>query len=259
MRSQIAALGAAILLGTVVPARAQVPTRPRVPARALDHVRLMINAGEQASSITLNDTQTFQQYQEQGTFTLGRTIGKRPFYDGGVAFHIVSGLHAGVSFSFFTDTGSGKVTAQVPHPFFFNQLRTTSGTTSGIDRKETTVHIQVSWTARAAGGIELTAFGGPSIFQTEQGLATKVNLTLANEVYPYDTLSFPGVTTQTVKGNVNGYNAGADMTWKLGKTFGLGALIRYSHGQKNFTPTGGQAVKIETGGLHAGGGLRVVF
>jgi hypothetical protein len=259
MRSQLAALGAAVLLGSVAPARGQVPTRPRVPARALDHVRLMINAGEQASSIMLNDTQTFQQYQEQGTFTLGRTIGKRPFYDGGVAFHIVSGLHAGVSFSFFKDTGSGAVTAQVPHPFFFNQLRTTSGAASGVDRKETAVHIQVSWTERAAGGIEFTAFGGPSIFQTEQGLATKLNLTLANEVYPYDTLSFPGVTTQTVKDNVNGYNAGADMTWKLGKTFGLGALIRYSHGQKNFTPTGGQVVKIEAGGLHAGGGLRVVF
>jgi hypothetical protein len=247
MRSQVAALGAAVLLGTVVSARAQ------------DHVRFMINAGQQASSTTLNDTQTFQQYQEQGTFTLVRTTRKRAFYDGGVAIPIVGGLHAGATFSFFNDPGSGTVTAQVPHPFFFNQLRTTSGTASGIDRKETAVHIQVLWTARAAGGIEFTAFGGPSIFQTEQGLATKVNLTLANEVYPYDTLSFPGMTTQTIKDRVNGYNAGVDMTWKLGKKFGLGVLIRYSHGQKNFTPTGGQAVKIEAGGLHAGGGLRVVL
>ena len=247
MRSQVAALGAAVLLGTVVPAHAQL------------HVRLMINAGRQASSTTLNETQTFQQYQEQGTFTLVRTTSKRAFYDGGVAIHIVSGLYAGASFSFFNDTGSGTVTAQVPHPFFFNQLRTTSGTASGINRKETATHFQASWTARAGGGIEFTAFGGPSIFQTEQGLVTKLNLTLASEVYPYDTLNFPGVTTQTVKGTVNGYNAGVDMTWRLGKTFGLGALIRYSHGQSNFTPTGGQAVKIETGGLNAGGGLRVIF
>jgi hypothetical protein len=259
MRSRVAALGAAVLLGTVVAARAQAPTRSRGPARALDHVRFMIDAGEQASSTAISETQTFQQNQEQGTFTLTRTIGKRAFYDGGVAFHIISGLHAGVSFSYFKDPGPGAVTAQVPHPFFFNQLRTTSGTAGGIDRKETAVHIQISWTARAAGGIEFTAFGGPSIFQTEQGLATKLNLTPANEVYPYDTLKFPGVTTQSVKDSVNGYNAGADMTWKLGKTFGLGVLIRYSHGQKNFTPTGGQAVNLETGGLHAGGGLRVVF
>lgn len=247
MRSQVTALGAALLLGTAVPARAQ------------DHVRFMINAGQQASSTTLKDTQTFQQYQERGTFTLDRTTRQRAFYDGGAAIHIVRGFHAGVSFSFFKDPGSGTVTAQVPHPFFFNQLRATAGAASGIDRKEMAVHIQMLWTARAAGGIEFTAFGGPSIFQTEQGLATKINLTLANEVYPYDTLSFPGVTIQTIKDRVNGYNAGVDMTWKLGKNFGLGVLIRYTHGQKNFTPTGGQAVKIETGGLHAGGGLRVIF
>jgi hypothetical protein len=259
MRFHVAALGAAILLGTIVPAHAQVPTRLRAPAPPLDHVRLMINAGEQASSTTLNEAQTFQYSQEQGTFTLTRTIGKRAFYDGGVAFHIAGGLHAGVSFSYFNDAGSGAVTAKVPHPLFFNQPRMTSGTASAIDRKETAVHIQASWTERVAGGVEFTAFGGPSIFQTEQGLATKFNLTIANEVYPFDTLSFPGVTTQTVKGRINGYNAGVDMTWKLGKTFGLGLLIRYSHGQKNFAPAGGQAAKIEAGGLHAGGGLRVVF
>jgi hypothetical protein len=247
MRSQVAALGAAVLFGTVAPARAQ------------DHLRLMINAGQQVSSAPLKETETFQQYLEQGTLTLNRTFPKRLFYDGGVAIHIISGLHAGASFSFLNDPGSGTVTAQAPHPLFFNQPRTTSGTASLIDRKETAVHIQLSWTVRAAGGIELTAFAGPSIFQTEQSLVTKLNLTLANEVYPFDTLSFPGVSTETVKDNVNGYNAGVDMTWRLGKTFGLGVLLRYSHGQKNFTPTGGQAVKIETGGLHAGGGLRVIF
>ena len=229
-------------------------------AGAQDHVRLTINAGQQASRTSFKETQTFQQYQEQGTFTLERTIPKRPFYDAGVAVHIASGLHMGASFSFFKDTGTGTVTAQVPHPFFFNQPRTATGTARGVDRTETAAHIQASWTARAAGGIEFTAFGGPSMFRTEQGLATTPKLTLADEVYPYDALpTFPGVTTETVRSNVIGYNAGVDMTWKLASNFGLGVLIRYSHGQRNFTPTGGQAVKIETGGLHAGGGLRVVF
>jgi hypothetical protein len=246
MRFHIAAMAAALIAAGAGTAAAQ------------DHIRLMINAGEQASSTTFKETQTFQQYAEQGTFTMDRTIPKRPFYDGGVAVHITGGFYAGASFSFFKDTGSGTVTAQVPHPFFFNQLRTTTGSVTGMDRKETAAHIQLSWTARAAGGIEFTAFGGPSIFQTEQGMVTGLNVSLANEVYPYDSLAaFPGVTTEVVKGRVTGYNAGVDMTWKFARHFGLGALIRYSHGQKNFIPIGGQPVKIETGGLHAGGGLRV--
>jgi hypothetical protein len=247
MRLHTAALVGAVIAGSAVSAAAQ------------DHVRLMINAGLQTSAATLKSAQTFQQYQEQGSLTEERTIPRGGFYDVGVAVRAVSGLHVGVSFSFFKDTGAGTVTAQVPHPFFFNQLRATAGT-APASRKETAVHIQAAWTVPAAGGIEFTLFGGPTIFRTEQALVTKLNLTLGNEVYPYDSLpTFPGVTTQTIKDNVKGYNAGADMTWRLGKNFGLGVLIRYAHGTKNVTPTGGQAVKIEPGGLHAGGGLRVIF
>jgi len=130
---------------------------------------------------------------------------------------------------------------------------------NGVNRRETAVHFDVSWPMKAAGGLEFTPFAGPSIFQTEQGLVTILNLTLANEVYPYDTLKFPGASTEAIRDKVNGYNAGVDMTWKFDKHFGLGVLIRYSHGTKDFIPAGGQPVKIETGGIHAGGGLRVIF
>jgi hypothetical protein len=247
MRLHTAALVGAVIAGSAASAAAQ------------DHVRLMINAGLQASAATLKNAQNFQQYQEQGSLTEERTIPRGGFFDGGVALRVVRSLHVGASFSFFKDNGTGTVTAQVPHPFFFNQLRTTTGA-APANRKETAVHIQAAWTVPTAGGIEFTVFGGPTIFRTEQALATNLNLTLGNEVYPYDSIpTFPGATTQTIKSNVKGYNTGADMTWKLRKNFGLGLLIRYSHGTRNVTPTGGQAVKIETGGLHAGGGLRVIF
>jgi hypothetical protein len=247
MRFHVAALTAAVL-GTGA-----------ARAGAQDHVRLMINAGQQVTSMSLKETQTFQQYFEEGSLMLERTIPKRLFYDGGVAVRVVGGLHVGASVSLFKDNGTGKATAQVPHPFFFNQLRTTTGDVPGVTRKETATHIQVSWTAPAAGGLEFTVFGGPTIFHIQQVLVTKLNLVLANEVFPFDTLNFPGVTTETVKGSMKGYNAGVDMTWRFAKHIGLAMLIRNSKGTKDFTPTGGRAVKIESGGLHAGGGLRVMF
>jgi hypothetical protein len=110
-----------------------------------------------------------------------------------------------------------------------------------------------------AGGLEFTPFAGPTIFQTEQVFVRQLNLTLPDEVYPYDPLTFPGVSTETIKDHVNGYNVGVDMTWRFSKKIGVGALIRYAHGTKNFTPTGGQATAVEVGGLHAGGGLRIIF
>lgn len=247
MRLHAAALAAAVVLGGA----AQAAGQPRV--------RVMLNAGQQASATSLKQTLTFQQYLEQGSLTLERTIPKKAFYDGGVAVRVVKGLHVGATVSVFEDDGTGTVTADVPHPFFFKRLRTATGDAAGIARRETAAHIQVSWTASATGGVEFTVFGGPTIFQTEQAFVTKLDVALANEVFPYDTLSFPGVTKETLQDRVQGYNAGVDMTWRFSRHLGAGVLIRYSHGQKDFTPTGGQTTKIETGGLHAGGGLRILF
>ena len=84
-------------------------------------------------------------------------------------------------------------------------------------------------------------------------------LSLEKEVFPFDELAFPGAQTQTVRENVLGYNAGVDMTWRFSQNVGVGLLLRYSNGKKAFTPTGAQPVEVTVGGLHAGGGLRVLF
>jgi hypothetical protein len=36
-------------------------------------------------------------------------------------------------------------------------------------------------------------------------------------------------------------------------------LVRYSAGKKEFIPTGALPVEVTAGGLHAGGGVRVLF
>jgi hypothetical protein len=247
MRAPIAALAAGLVLGATSTAGAQ------------DHIRISVNVGQQVSELAFKQTLKLQQYLEDGDLTLERTIPKNTLFDGGVMLHIVSGLHAGVAFSSFQAPGSGAVTAHVPHPLFFGQPRTSTGDVAGIDRKETATHVEIGWTIRAAGGLEFTPFAGPSMFQAEQVFVTKLNLELANEVYPFDTLAFPGVATETIKDKLNGYNAGIDMTWRFSKVVGVGALIRYTHGMKDLTPTGGQATKVEVGGLHAGAGFRVIF
>ena len=56
-----------------------------------------------------------------------------------------------------------------------------------------------------------------------------------------------------------GYNAGVDMTWRFADHIGVGALLRYAAGKKDFEPTGGTPVEVNVGGLQAGGGLRVAF
>lgn len=228
-------------------------------AQAQDRVRVFAGGGQQVTAATFEQSATFQQYFEQGSLKAERTIPKAPFFDVGAAVRLAGGLHAGVTMSFFTDNGAGTVTAQVPHPFFFNQPRTVTSEVPGITRKETAAHIQALWTAPAAGGLELTFFGGPSVFMTEQRYVKGFNLSLASEVYPYDALALPGASTGTFKETIVGYNAGVDLTWRVAPHVGLGILIRHSRGTETVTPAGAQPARVEVGGLHAGGGIRLIF
>lgn len=229
------------------------------PAGAQDRFRVSVNAGQQTTSTALSGEQTFQQYFEQGSFTFDRTVPKAPFYDAGVAVRVWRALHAGAAVSIFADTGPGVLTARVPHPLYFNQLRTVTGDIPGVERREVGQHMSAGWAIPAAGGLDFIMFGGPSIFTTEQIFVTTLMLALDKEAYPFDTLAFPGVVTEKKRDHVIGYNAGVDMTWRFAEKVGAGLLVRYSKGTKDFTPTGGAPVEIEVGGLHAGGGLRLIF
>jgi hypothetical protein len=246
MRAFAVVLGSAALLAAV-------------PAVAQERFRVSVNAGQQSTSTSFSGEQTFQQNLEQGSFTFERSVPKAPFYDAGLAVRLWRGLHAGAAVSIFENTGSGEITARVPHPLFFNQQRTVTGEITGVERREVGQHVSVGWAIPAASGIDFMIFGGPSIFTTEQVFVTTLTLTLDKEVYPFDSLAFPGAVTEKQRDHVIGYHAGVDMTWRFTDKVGVGLLVRYAKGRKDFTPTGGAPVEIEVGGLHAGGGLRLIF
>lgn len=229
------------------------------PAWAQERFRLSVNAGQQTTATTLTQQQTFDRYFEQGSYTFERAVPKAPIYDVGIAVRLWRGLHAGAAASIFEKTGTGTVTARVPHPLQFNQPRTTSGDIGGVMRREVGQHVMIGWTIPAAGGLDFTLFGGPSIFATEQLFVTSLELSLDKEAFPFDELAFPGAETETLRENVLGYNAGVDMTWRFARMLGVGLLVRYSNGRKEFEPTGTPAVGVTVGGLHAGGGLRLMF
>lgn len=228
-------------------------------ASAQERFRISANAGQQTTATTVTHQQTFNRYFEQGSFTFERGVPKAPIYDLGVAVRIWRGLHAGAAVSMFDKTGTGAVTARVPHPLQFNKQRTTTGDIADAKRREIGQHITFGWAIPAAGGLDFLLFGGPSIFAAEQLFVTSLNLSLDKEVFPFDELAFPGAQTETLRENVLGYNAGADMTWRFARNIGVGLLVRYSSGTKAFEPTGTPDVDVTVGGLHAAGGLRLAF
>ena len=228
-------------------------------ASAQERFRISVNAGQQTSTTTLTQEQTFERYFEQGSFTFERTVPKAPIYDLGFGVRLWRGLHAGAAVSVFEKSGAGTVTARVPHPLQFNKPRTTTGDVANANRREIGQHIMFGWLIPAAAGLDFTLFAGPSIFTTEQLFTTTLNLSLDKEVFPFDDLAFPGAQTETLKENITGYNAGVDMTWRFIDNVGVGLLVRYSNGKKAFEPTGAPDVQVTVGGLHASGGLRLAF
>lgn len=181
------------------------------------------------------------------------------FYDAGISVRLWRSLHAGVAISIFDDTGAGDVTGDVPHPLQFNRPRSVTGELTGVTRQEIGQHVSAGWLLPASGGLDFLVFGGPSVFTTDQVFLTALTLSLDKEVFPFTSLAFPGATTQIVRENVMGYHAGVDMTWRFARHIGAGLLLRYATGKKNVTPSGGTPTEVEVGGLHAGGGLRLIF
>jgi hypothetical protein len=247
-----------MLVIAAVPAAGQ--QRPRTfPGVVQERYRVSIDFGQQATENPLSERRSFDQYFEQGSFTFDRRIARALFYDVGASVRVWRSLYAGATISIFENSGNGNLTARVPHPLHFNRPRTVEGTVSGIERREVGQHFGVGWMVPVTGELDLVAFGGPSVFTTQQIFVTTLMLSLDKEVFPFDSLAFPGAQTETRRENVVGYHLGADVTWKLARHVGLGALVRYASGKGDFAPTGSQAVSVEVGGLHAGGGLRVSF
>lgn len=232
-------------------------------ASAQDRIRISINAGQQTSSTIVKQEQTFERYFERGSFTFERVVPTAVVYDLDLAARLWRGLHAGAAVSMFDGKrGGATVTARVPHPLQFNKPRTVTGDIPNAPRREVGQHIMFGWNVQTAGNLEFLLFGGPSIIATEQLVVNSLKLSLDNEVFPFDELAFPPVESETLRENVLGYNVGVDMTWRFARRVGVGLLVRYSEGKKEFTPTrptGAAPVELQVGGLQAGGGLRLVF
>jgi hypothetical protein len=229
------------------------------PIVAQERLRISANIGQQASTTTVSQEQSFDRYFEQGSFTFEHEIPQSLIFDFGAMVRVWRGLYAGGALSIFDQTGAGTVTARVPHPLQFNKPRTTAGEIADANRREFGQHITVGWAIPASGGLDFILSGGPSFFNTQQLFVTRLNFSLQDEVFPFEELAFPRADTEIQRENVIGYNAGVDMTWRLNKRIGLGLLVRYSAGKKEFIPTGALPVEVTAGGLHAGGGVRVLF
>ncbi|MCU1385911.1 MAG: hypothetical protein JWL71_4608 [Acidobacteria bacterium] len=161
-------------------------------------------------------------------------------------------LAIGVDVSFFSKTIGGDVSAQVPHPFFFNRLRAVSGAASGLTRDETAAHVQALWMIPLRTRWQLSLAGGRSWFVVGQDLVSGVAVA---QTFPYDTATFAAPTTVHRTGSRLGYNAAADLSYRLRRHVGLGVGAMFSHAAIPIDDT----LTVDAGGGRIAAGQRFRF
>jgi hypothetical protein len=175
-----------------------------------------------------------------------------PGFDVAVGARVWRNLAIGVDVSFFSKTIGGSVSAQVPHPFFFNRPRAVSGDASGVTREETAAHLQALWMLPLRSRWQLSIAGGPSWFMVGQDLVSGVTVT---QTYPYDTATFASATTVHRSGSRLGFNAAADVSYGLRPYVGVGFGVMFSRASIPIDDT----LTLDAGGARVAGGLRFRF
>ncbi len=178
--------------------------------------------------------------------------GSVPGFEAEGGARIWRNLAVGVGVSRFSKNGTATISAQVPHPFFFNKPRTVSGDAASLARDETAVHLEALWMVPLTNRWQLALSGGPSWFSVNQDVVSDVAVT---QTYPYDTATFASATTVHRSASKAGFNAGADVTFLLRPHVGLGFGVMFSHASVPLDDT----LTVDAGGAHVGGGLRVRF
>jgi hypothetical protein len=243
---------AATLLLLATPATAQLRKAPPKPAR----FTLSVSGGAQAAPNDVADHITLPRNLETETIDLKYPMKPQVLVDVGAAFRVWKNLGLGVAASRATGRGTADVTASIPHPFFFNQPRTVTGTEQGIVHAETGVHLQLQYLVPASGHLRFVLAAGPTWTTVEHEVANSLTVV---ESYPYDTATFGGAVTKLSKASAVGFNAGIDVTWMFARNAGVGGLIRYTRADVEIGAGEGRTLAMKAGGVQAGVGIRLAF
>jgi Outer membrane protein beta-barrel domain len=175
-----------------------------------------------------------------------------PGIDAGAGVRVWRNLALGVDVGFLSKSGGGSITAQMPHPFYFNRPRAVTGDASGLTRAETAVNIEALVMLPIPSRWQAAVFGGPTWFMVDQDLVTTVTLT---EAYPFDAATFAGTTVVRQSRSKAGFNVGGDVSYMMRPHVGVGVDVRFSRARIALTDT----ATVIAGGPHVGGGLRLRF
>ena len=210
----------------------------------------------------------FQVFSELGRFEADYKIAGGGIIDGGVSFLVWRNLAVGLDVSNYRSLNPAQLNSQVPHPFFFDLPRSTTGTASGLERQEIGVHLRGQWIMQFTDWLVVSLSGGPSLINARQDLVASVEHVEVG--FPFDDLIFTGSSVATQTSNTVAVNTSIDIDtfllhrlpflnrYEVLQRVGIGLVLRYVRGSVDVL-VGDTPVEVDLGGLEVTSGLRLRF
>ncbi len=229
-------------------------TRPSSAERD-PRIRILVNGLYNPTDIGFSDTSTIPLFLEDSQSNRDYTGGKGFVFEAGAIVGIRKSLGIMGSLEIYQSDFDGTFEESLPHPLYFNRPRTVSGAVTGLEYKETALHLDAVFT-RSSPKLTVDLFGGPTFFFTNTEILDAV--TVASD-YPFDEATVASTSNATVDDNPIGFNAGGSLTFRLTEVVGIAFQARYSFATIAIAREGGQEIELDAGGFRVGGGLRLSF
>jgi hypothetical protein len=228
-----------------------------LPAVAADDpykVKLLLGGGYQLGSEAFDQTLSFDQYLESATIATAYEADKAPGLDVGIQWNAFKSVGFSLGATLYNRDLAGTFNASFPHPLFFDEPRTATGTISG-KMKETAGHLNVVFFGKS-GSLDLSAWAGVSLFKVDAELLRTVEY---SQAYPYDTVTVTNAPLASADDTPIGFNVGASVDYRFSKSIGFGVQGRFARAKAKLAAGGSPEVEVDAGGLQVGGGLRFYF
>jgi len=202
---------------------------------------------------TFSGTQTVKDYAEDGTLKSSYEVGSAPGAAFDLQYNLKKSFGVRVGFQTFSRKSTGTFDAQIPHPFFFNKPRSVSGTQSDLGFSESAFSVTAVYRG-GSGKWKLNIEGGPAFFSVDATVADRINY---GDVYPYDVVTFSGVSSSKKKVSPVGFALGIEIGRELSNAVSVVAQGRFSQASGDID-VNGQKMNVKAGGAQARIGLRIV-
>jgi len=215
---------------------------------------VLLGVGYALTQNDFEETVTPRSNAENGSSTLSYDVNRAFGFEGAAAVRVWKsfGLRGGVGWS--SGTVEATLDASIPHPFFFDQPRTTSAAIDGLDRTETAMGLHALAMFPINRRMQLAVFAGPTWIQLSQDTVQGVSFT---EAYPYDTIAVASAVTAESSDTKVTLGGGADFNYFFSKSVGLGASVQFAQADVELITMNGNAKTVKAGGTKAGFSLTI--